>query len=252
MCQSQARSETPETGQKSTGIIKHRVRVRAHSKALSSKKGRRLNQFWGDIRSYLTAADKKLACDAAVATGEASATIKAITELGSKWAGVRLLKFRNNNLINDLDCWMSRNVPGHGNGYQKMNLRKTPHPVTRRPLGVMAFAHQVGIVGNGDGRKLRLTTKGQYQVSHLYHNTGCFNPRHLVVETKEDNKARNTCHNAFIIVTPDGTSIDPWVHWQLQVRRRCILRTRQLKPAHGGHHFDRTTDGPIRRDEREG
>ena len=61
--------------------------------------------------------------------------------------------------------------------------------------------HQLAIVARGGIAELRATLKGKgddatqiYEASHLCHNDYCFNPDHLVVEPRKDNRARQGCN----------------------------------------------------------
>lgn len=158
---------------------------------------------------------------------------------------LRRLKSFVPTFINDIGCWMSSNVSGHPNGYLKVNLRNTV--ISGSKLDIQPWAHQLAVVASGEGASLRLTSDGSYHVSHLCHNGKCFNPDHVIVETEMDNKARNSCHASFIIVTPDGTTIDPCTHWRTGWRRSCILKKHVIQAADRGKYMVMTGDGPRRR-----
>jgi len=180
---------------------------------------------------------------------DASETIEEICDLDPSWVLEFLERQRNMALCgqSELGCWVSGNVQAHGNGYVKMNLRGTRIPGTNARFTKQPFGHQLGVVASGIGAQLRLTTNGEYHVSHLCHNPACFNPVHLVVESQENNKARNSCKHSFIIRTADGTVIHPCQHWRRGLRLQCILPWRRLPPASGGQWFDMTLEGPVRR-----
>lgn len=178
---------------------------------------------------------------------DASNTIEEISDLDPTWA----LDFirRHKNLVlcagHELGCWVSGNANAHDNGYVKMNLRGTIIPGTSRRFAVQPFGHQMGIVAGGSGPTLRLTTNGEFHVSHLCHNTACFNPEHLVVEQAGLNRLRNSCKHSFIIRTVDGTVIHPCTHWRGDRRLQCILPRRSLPPACQGQWVDMTPQGPV-------
>lgn len=144
-------------------------------------------------------------------------------------------------------CWMKTTVSvTHEYGYQKVNWRNTrfPHPMREGntnggspeqgvpglvisraydkcsdqyngTIGVQPFIHQLAVVAAGLGPHLVHTTKGKgsYHVSHLCHNTACFNPAHVWVETSEYNQGRKTCSGASMLINrQDGSIINPCPH----------------------------------------
>ncbi|KAK1622346.1 zinc-binding loop region of homing endonuclease, partial [Colletotrichum phormii] len=73
------------------------------------------------------------------------------------------------------------------------------------------YRHQLAIIAKGQSYALKQTSgkDAQYQVSHLCHQGGCFNPAHIIVEERELNRVRNTCQYKYKIQLPGGTIIDP-------------------------------------------
>lgn len=185
--------------------------------------------------------------DEALRMDDASNTIEQIADLDPLWALEFIRRQRNMALCNghELGCWMSGNAAAHENGYGKMNMRNTIIPGTSQRFAVQPFGHQMGIVASGHGPELRLTTNGEYHVSHLCHNSACFNPVHLVVEHHLLNKLRNSCKHSFIIRMVDGTVIHPCTHWRGDRRLQCILPRRNLPLAAQGQWVDMTPQGPV-------
>ncbi|KOS21106.1 hypothetical protein ESCO_004077 [Escovopsis weberi] len=70
----------------------------------------------------------------ALMAGEATKTIEAVCELDCAFASALLEKQRH--YINEHGCWLSRNSPGHKNGYQKFNFRNTKNPATGENIGL--------------------------------------------------------------------------------------------------------------------
>ncbi|OBT43967.1 hypothetical protein VE00_04696 [Pseudogymnoascus sp. WSF 3629] len=180
----------------------------------------------------------------------ASRTVRSIYNLDPAWALNFVKEQRNENIRHELNCWMSGNAAAHPNDYTKINMRGTYMPGSNPPRKFPAqpFGHQMGIVAGGYGHMLLLTFPGgDYEVSHLCHPTACFNPDHLIVETKVQNKMRNNCHGSFVIRTADGTVIHPCTHWMGGARVQCILPVRDVPPAAVGKHVDMSLSGPVLR-----
>lgn len=176
---------------------------------------------------------------------DASETIEAICDLDIGWT-IELLK-RYRQRTNATDCWMSNLAPGHPNGYVKVNLRNSPVPGNPdEKIGVSPWLHQLAIIASGRGPTLRLTTGAEFHVSHLCHNGSCFNPAHVVVEESELNEKRKGCQGLYVMKLPDGTVIDPCVHWTVGWRLHCILPSRHIPQEARGKWVDLSpTDGPI-------
>jgi len=116
-----------------------------------------------------------------------------------------------------------------------VNFNHTKHPEGNGALiGCNPFLHQLVFVADGRGDLLLRTTGthlgGPYEVSHLCHTPGCFNPGHLIIEPRALNEARNACKTARPIEV-GGVRIHPCVHWddgqwydgEKGPQRRCIL-----------------------------
>lgn len=155
-------------------------------------------------------------------------------------------------------CWMHRRADGgHAYGYHKVNWRNTHLPPGMREalpdgtgfyeqgvpgqvcsrhqdnrsdqyngcIGVQPFIHQLAVVARGLGQSLVHTTKGAgtYHVSHLCHNTSCFNPEHVWVETAAQNQARKSCVGQFIMTDNLGNVFHPCPH-RYNGQLECKLR----------------------------
>lgn len=181
---------------------------------------------------------------------DASTTIETLVDIPMLWARDYLTRIRRPNRSGELDCWVSDNAPSHDTGYVKVNLRNTPWPAGSNKQGYMnvqPYVHQLAMVGKGEGDRLRLTTKGEYNVSHLCHNPACFNPSHLLIEWDWLNKLRNSCKHSYILELPDKTVIDPCPHWKHGAGVHCILPRRILTGDMVGRYVDMGSDGPILR-----
>lgn len=151
-------------------------------------------------------------------------TLRAIHNLPVDFARSQLQRIRSATRRNDLDCWMTDNVAAHETGYVKVNLRNTQRPGGGGKIGVSPWAHQLAIVAKGRGARLQAVAGGGFNVSHLCHNAGCFNPEHVDVEEAEVNRARNSCQTSVVFTAPDGTTFHPCPHHSLgSLRRSCIL-----------------------------
>ena len=180
----------------------------------------------------------------AQAASDASGTIEAICDLDVVWT-MRLLE-RYRQQTNAINCWISDLAPGHQNGYVKINLRNSPVPgEPGKKIGVSPWLHQLAVVASGRGPTLRLTTDGEYHVSHLCHNGSCFNPAHVIVEESELNEKRKGCQGLYVMKLPDGTVIDPCVHWTDGWRVHCILPVRGIPQEAQGKWVDLSPNGPI-------
>jgi hypothetical protein len=180
---------------------------------------------------------------------DASNTIEGICELDPVWA--REYLDGSHPLTNSTNCWLNGNAAAHPNGYKKINLRNTRRPGSWGSIGVQPFAHQLAVVAAWEGHLLRLTDPrdqtSHHEVSHLCHTPGCFNPEHVLVESEADNKARNSCKGAAVVVTPDGTSIDPCPHWTMERKVSCILPTKHISGLDRGCYLQRQPNGDYLR-----
>jgi hypothetical protein len=174
---------------------------------------------------------------------EPAATIRVISSLPANFLRQVLDGARARGEVNELGCWFSTRSPSH-KGYVKVNLRNTLNPRTRVPIGVMVYQHQAAIVADGRGWQL---TGASVQVSHLCHNCGCFNPRHLVVEPKELNLLRNSCQGKYVLVAPDKTTIHLCDHWNWQGgnHRHCILPRLEIGREMAGKWLDCRAQGGV-------
>ncbi len=179
--------------------------------------------------------------DEARAVQENEDALERIYDIDPRWAMDRL-HARIDDAASDqseLGCWLSSNVASnraHGSGregYDPINLRNTVHPSRGGLIGFKVYAHQLAMVAKGSGYELLPTRSGtreeQCEVSHLCHNTRCFNPQHLVVETKRLNNARNSCVGHFEIRCECGATYNPCPHSETQHRRFCYLPTRYMR-----------------------
>ena len=136
---------------------------------------------------------------------------------------------------NQLGCMLSSNRAGHPNGYIKINLTHTKGSDGEQ-LGFQPWLHQIALIASNRLLQLQFTGgRGGYETSHLCHEGGCFNPDHLVVETAQANKARNSCHGHWI-VKHGGMTWDPCVHGEDGVRKKCILPVKVLDDGYHCNH----------------
>ena len=138
---------------------------------------------------------------------------------------------------------MSSSVAAHPNGYKQGNLENTLSQAaghTGERIGIKKmYLHQLALIADGRIDELGWCTQasGKFQVSHLCHNGGCHNPRHLVVEESDRNKARNSCQGHEVI---DYSGIGPMRYNPCDhggfknMYRRCILPTRAITES--GYH----------------
>jgi hypothetical protein len=202
----------------------------------------------------------------------ASATVLAIRELPPAFVLKKLEEERVNITGTSspffsaglTECWVSSLASGHERGYVKKNWRNTPHPLTRQPIGANPYLHQLAVVAGGNGRLLAATAAGTHevsaagsksikwrgltilQVSHLCHNPRCFRPSHVVVETRAENLARNSCQGHVVVTAPDGTVINPCWHWQTGVRKACILPRVVIPADMRSEHLERVQGGAFK------
>ncbi|KFZ23292.1 hypothetical protein V502_02228 [Pseudogymnoascus sp. VKM F-4520 (FW-2644)] len=183
-------------------------------------------------------------------TREASTAVRMIYKIDPQWALTFIKKQRDENVVHELNCWITRNASMDDDGYTIMNMRGTQIPGTKPRWNylVRPLSRQMGIVAGGQGDKLLLTFEGgDYVVTHLCRNKACFNPEHLLVETKEQNELRKTCHESFVIRTADGTVIHPCTHWMGGARVQCVLPVRDVPAPAVGKYVDMSLGGPVLR-----
>ncbi|KAK9311664.1 zinc-binding loop region of homing endonuclease [Lipomyces starkeyi] len=89
--------------------------------------------------------------------------------------------------------------------------------------------HQIALIADNRRDELK-TTLGSYSydVSHLCHNRKCFNPEHLIVESRTNNQRRRIC-NGHKILVHDGFSYHPCAHGSVEKMRKCILPVQHLQ-----------------------
>lgn len=120
-------------------------------------------------------------------------------------AHARQLLTERRSEVTALGCWLTNRADSHDTGYKAVNLENTMTRVEGKAgkIGIKkAYMHHISLVGDDRYDQLTWVTRGSggtFQVSHLCHNAGCFNPRHLIVEESWLNKARNTCQGHEIL-----------------------------------------------------
>lgn len=116
-----------------------------------------------------------------------------------------ILIAKRTEITTGLECWLAGGEPSHDNGYKAVNLSNTSSREdghTNEKIGIKKmYLHHLALVADDRRDELSWCTQANniFQVSHLCHNGGCFNPRHLLVEESERNKARNSCQGHEII-----------------------------------------------------
>lgn len=161
-----------------------------------------------------------------------SADIEEARGLPPNWLRNHLTGMRIDGGRHPLGCWTSRNAPSSG-GYVKTNLRNTRHPLfPNRKIGINVYVHQLAVIAAGRGNQLAMTRPGGgFEVSHLCHTSGCFNPDHLVVEPGDLNRARNSCQGR-VVIEHAGAVLHPCSHWCWGNggHRECILPKSTIPP----------------------
>lgn len=168
--------------------------------------------------------------------------IEAIWDIDPTWALQRLDSRKSVVACNasETGCWYSSNIGSNRSadddreGYDSINFRNTPHPTRRGQLiGYKVYIHVLAIVAKGNGAQLLNARHGSGQeVSHLCHHTRCFNPEHLIVESKALNNSRNTCVGSFEFACGCGATYNPCTHAAMEHRRYCILPRREGLAGH--------------------
>jgi hypothetical protein len=106
---------------------------------------------------------------------------------------------RRTEITSATQCWIAGGEPAHENGYKAVNLANTYSKAeghTQEKIGVRkVYLHHPALIADDRRDELSWCTQANnlFQVSHLCHIGGCFNPKHLLVEESERNKARNSC-----------------------------------------------------------
>ncbi|KAK9371811.1 uncharacterized protein V1513DRAFT_386107, partial [Lipomyces chichibuensis] len=75
--------------------------------------------------------------------------------------------------------------------------------------------------------ELRVTV-GSYSFDISHHNRKCFNPEHLVVESRTINGRRQAC-NGHKILVHDDFSYHPCSHGSIEKMRKCILPLQRME-----------------------
>ena len=181
--------------------------------------------------------------EAAAEVGATSAVVGTLKDVDPAWALAFLTrKYRSPPRETALGCWITNLTPAHPNGYVKVNLRNTMYRDSR--LEIQPFLHQLVIVAKGHGKHLPLTARGEYEISHLCHNGGCFNPDHLIIEPAALNKSRNSCRGTYIIRVEGVVEVNQCPHWDDGAwygtgsgqRKGCVLPTLRLTNDHLRKH----------------
>jgi Zinc-binding loop region of homing endonuclease len=160
------------------------------------------------------------------------------------WA-MTYLKERTKQVVEPLGCWEgvkkgSRTGGSDSRGYVQADLQKTV--INGKTIGIMCYMHQLAVIARGGITELRAACKGkekgvdttqEFEVSHLCRNDFCFNPDHIIVEPRIENRNRQGCNGAEII-TIGGFTWNPCRHAHGSQRKACLLPTRTFsKEARG-------------------
>ena len=132
-----------------------------------------------------------------------------------------------------------RIAPSDTRGYLQAEIRS----VSKDPDGDRAqtYFHHLAVVARGGLSELRAALKARqgddslqwFEASHLCHNDGCFNPDHVVVEPRLENRQRQGCKYLHIIVHGDFV-YHPCPHGWNSVKKKCLMPTKT---------FDREVEG---------
>lgn len=182
---------------------------------------------------------------------EVSSTVEQIWDLDPAWVRGRLHNDRESAAESEdpraqqLRCWVRPRDNAHVYGYTKVNWRNTNHPrdPTRR-IGCQPFRHQLAAVASGQGDSLLRTSgpEAADEVSHLCLNARCFNPDHVLVESKEMNRKRWACGGSWVVRVSDGSVYHPCPHGQEEHRRECLLPRFDIVSR---GYYQNTASGPI-------
>jgi hypothetical protein len=136
-----------------------------------------------------------------------------------------------------MGCWVAGNEPAHDNGYKAVNLANTKSLAegkTDMKIGLRkVYLHHLALIADGRRDKLEWCTQANsiFQVSHLCHNGGCFNPQHLEVEESQRNRSRNSCqgHEAIEYSGKGFLKYHPCPHaGAIGQYPKCILPVRHI------------------------
>ncbi|KAK9365153.1 zinc-binding loop region of homing endonuclease-domain-containing protein [Lipomyces kononenkoae] len=151
--------------------------------------------------------------------GADAGTINSITPMMAKEL---LDKYRA--LTTELGCWESNLKACHG--YCSIRLRR---------LRTNPFLHQLALIADGRSAELKMTLDSHvFDVSHLCHNGKCFNPGHLIVESRQNNLRRKVCAGHRVVLYRD-LEHNPCLHGEVEKMRKCILPLLRLE---AGHHVN--------------
>lgn len=146
-----------------------------------------------------------------------------------------LITARRTEITKDLECWVAGNEPAHENGYKAVNLANTKSQADGAgdvKIGLRkVYLHHLALIADDRRDELGWCTQANnlFQVSHLCHNGGCFNPAHLKVEESWRNKQRNSCQGHEILSYSGWGPLKyhPCSHGgELNEFHRCLLPTR--------------------------
>ncbi|KAK9368388.1 zinc-binding loop region of homing endonuclease-domain-containing protein [Lipomyces kononenkoae] len=122
-------------------------------------------------------------------------------------------------ITTDLGCWRSNMTPTNG------------HPLVKlTKLNVKPNLSHLSLIANNRMAELKraLGRRGYYTIAHICHDNGCFNPQHLIVESKSDNIERRDCKGKVILVR-EGISYHPCVHGNVDGMHKCILGVQEVQ-----------------------
>ncbi|KAK9489249.1 zinc-binding loop region of homing endonuclease-domain-containing protein, partial [Lipomyces doorenjongii] len=120
-----------------------------------------------------------------------------------------------------LGCWESNCRPRRL-GYVYVDVRRGACRLT-------PGLHQLALIAGNRRDELKVTLdSNSFDISHLCHNNICFNPEHLIVESRLNNRRRQAC-NGHDILVHDGFSYHPCSHGVVEKMRKCILPVRPLQ-----------------------
>lgn len=107
--------------------------------------------------------------------------------------------------VTALNCYRPRLKISAVDKYPHVNLSKKSDLTARPPSGKY-YLHHIAFLLSSDGREWlprMQRSNNTFNISHLCHNTWCFNPSHLAIETRTDNLCRSQCqrHKAALINT---------------------------------------------------
>ncbi|KAK9482275.1 zinc-binding loop region of homing endonuclease-domain-containing protein, partial [Lipomyces starkeyi] len=126
------------------------------------------------------------------------------------------------NWTTTLGCWESNAKP-KPRGYVFVSIAGAGG--RRDDIGL----HQLVLIADNRRDELRVTlSSNSLDVSQICHNRKCFNPEHLVAESRINNARRQAC-NGHKILVHDDFSYHPCSHGSVEKMRKCILPLQHLK-----------------------